>query len=95
MEEDNNVSAMVICMLVATQTVSLMAMENTVGLLAIFIKVIFSKVLAMDKATWSLKELSMMAYSIRTLNMGKECKNIPMDSNSKANFYKDNDIKEF
>jgi hypothetical protein len=56
MGEDNNVSAMVICMLVATQTVSLMAMGNTVGLLAIFIKVIFSKVLAMDKATWSLKE---------------------------------------
>jgi hypothetical protein len=53
MEEESNTSVMVMCMLAATRTVSLMVMGGIVGLLVILIKAILRKDLGMGKAVYS------------------------------------------
>ena len=67
--------------------------ESIAGLLEIYIKAIFTKDPATVKEDSSSKGLFTKANSRKTLSTEKEHKNILMDSNSKVNFYKDNDIK--
>ena len=93
MVKDNNASAMEMSIQAVMKMENHMDTESIAGLLEIHIKVIFTKDPATVKGDSSSKGLSTKANSKKTLNTEKELKNILMDSNSKVNFYKDNDIK--